>query len=96
LLESRSYLDLKQALKAGEKYLEALAKRKTIVPEQRRALGERMRKADQQLLFLSRSLLSDAAFDLGDPPAPLTDTEATSTEPLPDKTTAATPPPASK
>ncbi len=74
LLESQAYLDAGSSLKAGEKYLEAIAKRKNIPIEQRTALGERFRKADRKLLALSRTLLGDAAFDPGesseDKPAP--------------------------
>jgi hypothetical protein len=69
LLEGRAFVDAKQPLKAGEKYLDAVAKRKGIPNEQRVALGERLRKADHQLLQLSRVLLGEAAFDLGDPPS---------------------------
>ena len=98
LLEGRTFVDVKQPLKAGEKYLEAVAKRKTIPNEQRVALGERLQKADHQLLQLSRVLLGEAAFDLGDPPGtpPTTVAPATSpTAPIPAELPP-TPAPASK
>jgi hypothetical protein len=69
LLEVHAFIDAKQPLKAGERYLGAIEKRKTIPEDQRPLLGKRLRKADQDLLALSRQLLGEAAFDLGDPPA---------------------------
>lgn len=69
LLEVHSFIDVKQPLKAGERYLSAIEKRKTIAPEQRPLLGKRLQKADADLVALSRQLLGQPAFDLGDPPA---------------------------
>jgi hypothetical protein len=69
LLEAHSFIDIKQPLKAGERYLAAVEKRKAIAPEQRPLLGKRLQKADADLLAVSRQLLGQPAFDLGDPPA---------------------------
>lgn len=69
LLEVHSFIDVQQPLKAGERYLGAIEKRKTIAPEQRPLLGKRLQKVDADLLALSRQLLGQPAFDLGDPPA---------------------------
>ena len=69
LLEVHAFIDAKQALKAGERYLSAIEKRKTINEEQRPLLGKRLHKADSELVALSRELLGQPAFDLGDPPA---------------------------
>lgn len=69
LLEVHAFIDAKQALKAGERYLAAIEKRKAIGEDQRPLLGKRLRKADGDLLALSRQLLGQPAFDLGDPPA---------------------------
>jgi hypothetical protein len=68
LLEVHAFIDAKQPLKGGERYLSAIEKRKTITDEQRPLLGKRLRKADTELLALSRELLGQPAFDLGDPP----------------------------
>lgn len=69
LLEVHSFIDIKQPLKAGERYLSAIEKRKTIAPEQRPLLGKRLQKVDADMLALSRQLLGQPAYDLGDPPA---------------------------
>lgn len=69
LLEVHAFMDAKQPLKAGERYLAAIEKRKSIAEDQRRLLGKRLLKADTELLSLSRDLLGQPAFDLGDPPA---------------------------
>jgi hypothetical protein len=69
LLEVHSFIDVKQPLKAGERYLSAVEKRKTIAPEQRPLLGKRLRQVDADMLALSRTLLGQPAYDLGDPPA---------------------------
>jgi hypothetical protein len=69
LLEVHSFIEVKQPLKAGERYLAAIEKRKTIAPEQRPLLGKRLQKADAELVVLSRELLGQPAFDLGDPPS---------------------------
>ncbi len=69
LLEVHAFLEAKQPLKAGEHYLAAIEKRKVIDDVQGPLLGKRLRKADADLLALSRVLLGQAAFDLGDPPA---------------------------
>jgi hypothetical protein len=69
LLEVHAFIDAKQPLKAGERYLGAVEKRKAIAPEQRPLLGRRLQKADADILALARELLGQAAFDLGDPPA---------------------------
>jgi hypothetical protein len=69
LLEVHAFIDAKQALKAGERYLSAIEKRKTIAEDQRPLLGKRLLKADGELVALSRELLGQPAFDLGDPPA---------------------------
>jgi hypothetical protein len=92
VLEGRANLDANLPLKAGEKYLEAVAKRKTIPDDQRSVLGQRLVKADRQMLQLSRELLGEAAFDLGDPSGapPSKDAAATSPNAQPD------PQPASK
>ncbi len=76
LLEVHAFLDAKNPLKAGECYLGAIEKRKTIDTVQRPLLGKRLRKADLDLLVLSRELLGQPAFDLGDPPAPAIETPA--------------------
>jgi len=68
LLEVHAFIDVKQPLKAGERYLSAIEKRKTIAEDQRPLLGKRLRKADSELVALSRELLGQPAFDLGDPP----------------------------
>jgi hypothetical protein len=67
LLEARSYLDAKLALKAGDCYLEAAKKLAEIPAEQRAPLGPRFRKASASLLEVSRILLADPAFNLGKP-----------------------------
>jgi hypothetical protein len=69
LLEAHACLDSKQALKAGERYLAAIEKRKAIGEDQRPLLGKRLRKADHDLVAVSRELLGQPDFDLGDPPA---------------------------
>jgi hypothetical protein len=69
LLEVHTFIEVKQPLKAGERYLSAIEKRKTIADEQRPLLGKRLQKADAELVTLSRQLLGQSAFDLGDPPA---------------------------
>lgn len=69
LLEVHAFIDVKQALKAGERYLSAIEKRKVIAEDQRPLLGKRLQKADSELVALSRELLGQPAFDLGDPPA---------------------------
>jgi hypothetical protein len=68
LLEVHAFIDAKLPLKGGERYLAAIEKRKTIADDQRPLLGKRLRKADTELLALSRELLGQPAFDLGDPP----------------------------
>ena len=68
LLEGLAMMDAGQPLKAGEKYLQAIEKRKAIPVEQQPVLGERLRKADAKLLTLSRTLLGDVAFALGEQP----------------------------
>lgn len=90
LLEVHAYLDVKKPLKAGECYLSAIEKRKTIDEVQRPLLGKRLRKADGDLVVLSRELLGQAAFDLGDPPAPAPAPAA----PAPALAAPASPPPA--
>ena len=67
LLESRSYLDLQQPLKAGDRYLDAAKKLAEIPAEQRGPLGPRFRKASASLLALSKTLLAEPAFNLGKP-----------------------------
>lgn len=67
LLEAHTYLDLKQPLKAGDKYLDATKKLAEIPSEQRGPLGPRFRKANASLLELSKTLLADPAFNLGKP-----------------------------
>lgn len=67
LLEARTYLDLKQPLKAGDKYLDATKKLAEIPSEQRGPLGLRFRKANASLLDLSKTLLAEPAFNLGKP-----------------------------
>jgi hypothetical protein len=69
LLEVHSFIDIKQPLKAGERYLSAIEKHKTIAPEQRPLLGKRLQQVDADLLALSRQLLGQPAYDLGEPPA---------------------------
>lgn len=69
LLEVHAFIDAKQALKAGDRYLAAIEKRKAIAEDQRPLLGKRLLKADGDLVALSRELLGQPAFDLGDPPA---------------------------
>lgn len=69
LLEAHSFIEVQQPLKAGERYLSAIEKRKTISEDQRPLLGKRLRKADSELLVLSRQLLGQPAYDLGDPKA---------------------------
>jgi hypothetical protein len=69
LLEVRAFLEAGQPLKAGERYLAAVEKRKLIDAVQRPLLGQRLRKADAGMLELSRKLLGQPAYDLGDPPA---------------------------
>ena len=69
LLEVHAFIDIKQPLKAGERYLSAIEKRKTIAEDQRVLLGKRLHKVDSELVTLSRQLLGQSAFDLGDPPA---------------------------
>ena len=69
LLEVYAFIDIKQPLKAGERYLSAIEKRKTIAEDQRPLLGKRLHKADNELISLSRQLLGQPAFDLGNPPA---------------------------
>lgn len=69
LLEIHAFIEVKQPLKAGERYLTAIEKRKGINEDQRPLLGERLRKADGELLALSRQLLGQAAYDLGEPQA---------------------------
>jgi hypothetical protein len=78
LLEVHAFIDSGKPLKAGERYLSAIEKRKTIADDQRLILGKRLHKADQELVTLSRQLLGQPAFDLGDPPAekPTTDRSA--------------------
>lgn len=75
LLEIHAFIEVKQPLKAGERYLSAIGKRKGISEDQRSLLGKRLRKADGELLALSRQLLGQPAYDLGDPQAdqPATD-----------------------
>lgn len=68
LLEVHAFIDAKQPLKGGERYLSAIEKRKAIAEDQRPLLGKRLAKADAELLALSRELLGQPAFDLGDPP----------------------------
>ncbi|MBA3697894.1 MAG: hypothetical protein H0W78_03360 [Planctomycetes bacterium] len=68
LLEVHAFIDSGKPLKAGERYLSAIEKRKTIADDQRPLLGKRLHKADGDLLALSRQLLGQPAFDLGDPP----------------------------
>lgn len=67
LLEARSYLDVKQPLKAGDSYLAATAKLAEIPAEQRAPLGPRFHKASVSLLDLSKTLLAEPAFNLGKP-----------------------------
>lgn len=69
LLEVHAFMEAKQAIKAGERYLTAIEKRKTIAEDQRAILGKRLAKADTELLSLTRQLLGQPAYDLGDPPA---------------------------
>jgi hypothetical protein len=69
LLEVHAFIDAKQPTKAGERYLVAIEKRKTIAEDQRAILGKRLVKADTELLSLTRQLLGQPAYDLGDPPA---------------------------
>lgn len=71
LLEAQGFLEVKDPLKAGESYLEAVKKLSAIPDEQRPALGNRLRKASLTLTALSRRLLADKAYDVGTPePAP--------------------------
>jgi hypothetical protein len=67
LLEAQTYFDLKQPLKAGERYLEASKLLAAIAADQRAALGARLRRASATLTALSRRLLDDKAFDPGTP-----------------------------
>ena len=67
LLEARTYLDLKQPMKAGDQYLDAAKKLAEIPSEQRAPLGPRFRKASASLLDLSKTLLAEPAFNLGKP-----------------------------
>ena len=69
LLEVHAFIDIKKPLKAGERYLSAIEKRKTIAEDQRPLLGKRLHQVDTELVTLSRELLRQSAFDLGDPPA---------------------------
>lgn len=81
LLECQTLFDSKNALKAGEKYLFAVDLWKKIPQAQRPLLGERLRKADRSLLALSKKVLGEAAFDLGDPAANNTPTTTPNTAP---------------
>jgi hypothetical protein len=69
LIKAHAFLEVSQPLKSGECYLSAIAKRKTIDDTQRRILGKRLAKADADLIAISRLLLEQSAFNLGDPPA---------------------------
>ena len=69
LIKAHAFLEVNQPLKSGECYLCAIAKRKTIDEVQRHILGKRLAKADADLIAISRLLLEQSAFNLGDPPA---------------------------
>lgn len=76
LLEVHAFLDAKNPRKAGDCYLGAVEKRKTINAVQRPLLGKRLHKADLDLLALSRELLGQPAFEVGDAQAPVTEPPA--------------------
>jgi hypothetical protein len=69
LVKVHAFLEVNQPLKSGECYLGAIAKRKTIDGTQRHILGKRLAKADADLIAVSRLLLDQSAFNLGNPPA---------------------------
>jgi hypothetical protein len=69
LLEVQAFIDVKQSLKAGERYLAAIEKRKSIADDQRVLLSKRLQKVDASMLNLSRALLNEPSYNLGDPPA---------------------------
>jgi hypothetical protein len=69
LIKAHAFLEVSQPLKSGECYLGAIAKRKTIDETQRHILGKRLAKADADLIAVSRLLLDQSAFNLGNPPA---------------------------
>ncbi len=69
LLEVHAFIDSGKPLKAGERYLSAIEKRKSIAEDQGPLLGKRLHQVDTELVTLSRQLLGQSAFDLGDPPA---------------------------
>ena len=69
LIKAHAFLEVSQPLKSGECYLGAIAKRKTIDENQRHILGKRLAKADADLIAVSRLLLDQSAFNLGNPPA---------------------------
>ena len=69
LIKAHAFLEVSQPLKSGECYLSAIEKRKTIDEVQRHILGKRLTKADADLIAISRLLLEQSAFNLGDPPA---------------------------
>lgn len=76
LLKAHAFLEVSQPLKSGESYLSAIAKRKTIDETQRHILGKRLTKADADLIAISRLLLAQSAFNLGNQPAEVVDPPA--------------------
>ena len=76
LIKAHAFLEVSQPLKSGECYLGAIAKRKTIDENQRHILGKRLAKADADLIAISRLLLDQSAFNLGNPPAETVETPA--------------------
>jgi hypothetical protein len=67
VLEAGGFLEMKDPLKAGERYLEAVKRVNAIPDDQRPALGDRLRKLTRTLTALSRRLLADKAYDVGTP-----------------------------
>lgn len=76
LVKAHAFLEVSQPLKSGECYLSAIAQRKTIDETQRHVLGKRIAKVDADLIAISRLLLEQSAFDLGNPPAETVETPA--------------------
>ena len=76
LLKAHAFLEVSQPLKSGECYLSAIAKRKTIDETQRHILGKRLTKADADLIAISRLLLAQSAFNLGNQPSEAADPPA--------------------
>ncbi len=63
LLETKTLLDQGDAMKAGERYLDAGKKLLGVPVDQRAKLGERYRKASAQLTALSTALLAQDVYN---------------------------------